>query len=155
MDLAKNLRVESVSRLRPIDAVVVSPDQPVRQAVAEMQEKQSGCALVCEGDRLTGIFTERDLIQRVLAASKPLSLPLRECMTPDPAAVYLKDSVATALRKMQEGGYRHLAVIDEAGRPVGILPVKRIVRFLVEHYPSTVYNQPPDPHAVQHDREGA
>jgi CBS domain-containing protein len=56
---------------------------------------------------------------------------------------------------MEEGGYRHLPVVDERERPVGILSVKRIIRYLVEHFPTTVYNLPPDPQAVPKNPEGA
>jgi hypothetical protein len=56
---------------------------------------------------------------------------------------------------MDEGGYRHLPVVDEGGRPVGVLSVKRIVHYLVEHFPTTVYNLPPNPGAVPQEREGA
>jgi CBS domain-containing protein len=76
-------------------------------------------------------------------------------MTFDPVVVRAKESVGTALRRMQEGGYRHLPVVDEAGQPVGMLSVKHIVRYLVEHFPSTIYNLPPDPGGIQQEREGA
>lgn len=155
MDLAKNLKIDSVSRLQPAEALTLNPQNTVRQAVTMMQEQHVGCILVCRGHQLVGIFTERDLLKRVLGLGKPLSVPLSECMTPNPVSVHAKEPVGVALRKMQEGGYRHLPVVDEAGHPVGILSVKRIVRYLVEHFPSTVYNLPPDPDAVQHDREGA
>ena len=46
-------------------------------------------------------------------------------------------------------------LVDEMGRPLGILSVKRIVHYLVEHFPGHVYNLPPDPGMVQHEREGA
>jgi CBS domain-containing protein len=76
-------------------------------------------------------------------------------MTPNPTIVHPKDSVAFALKRMEEGGYRHLPVVDEAGQPVGVLSVKRIVHYLVEHFPATVYNLPPDPGAVPLEPEGA
>ena len=47
---------------------------------------------------------------------------------------------------MEKGGYRNLPVVDDAGRPVGILSVMRIVHYLVEHFPVAVYNLPPNPH---------
>jgi CBS domain-containing protein len=56
---------------------------------------------------------------------------------------------------MVSGGYRHLPVVDEEGRPVGVLSVKQIMHYLVEHFPSTVYNLPPDPRVVPQEREGA
>jgi CBS domain-containing protein len=155
MDLAKNLKIDSVSRLQPQPAVALGPESTVRQAVALMQAEQVGCLLVCEGPKLVGIFTERDLIKRVLGPKRSLDATLKECMTPNPATVHANEPVGLVLRRMQEGGYRHLPVVDEAGHAVGMLSVKRLVRYLVEHFPNTVCNLPPAPDAVQKDREGA
>jgi CBS domain-containing protein len=155
MDLARNLKIESVSRLHPTPPRQVRPAQSVADAVALMRHEEVGCVLVCEDERVVGIFTERDLMRRVLAAGLPLSMPVTECMTPNPVVVHPKEPIGAAVRRMEEGGYRHLPVVDEAGRPVGVLSVKRIVRYLVEHFPGTVYNLNPDPAAVQQEREGA
>jgi CBS domain-containing protein len=155
MDLARNLKVESVSRLHPSPALQVRPTQTVAEAIALMREQRTGCILVCETGKLVGIFTERDLMRRVLAAGKPLTLTIAEVMTPEPVVVQTKQAIGVAIYQMEEGGYRHLPVIDELGKVVGILSVKRIIRYLVEHFPGAVYNLPPDPGAVQHEREGA
>ena len=155
MDLARNLKIDSVSRLHPTAPRQVSPTQTVADAVDVMRRERVGCLLVCEGARVVGIFTERDLMRRVLAAGRPLTLPVAECMTPNPVSVHPKDPIGVAVRRMEEGGYRHLPVVDEGGRPVGVLSVKRIVHYLVEHFPGTVYNLPPDPGAVSQEREGA
>lgn len=154
MDPAKNLKVESVSRLHPSPPWKVQPSQTVAEAVALMRAKGVGCLLVCEQDQVVGVFTERDLLRRVLAQGKPLTLPIADCMTPDPVTVHPKDSIGTAVRRMQKGGYRHLPVVID-GKPVGVLSVKRIIHYLVEHFPEAVYNLPPDPDAIQHEREGA
>jgi CBS domain-containing protein len=155
MDLARNLKVESVSRLHPTPPLQVRPQQTVADAVAIMREKRVGCVLVCEAGKLVGIFTERDLMCRILAAGKPLTLPMVEVMTPSPVVVHPKQAIGNAVRHMEEGGYRHLPVVDENGNAVGILSVKRIIHYLVEHFPGTVYNLPPDPGVVQQEREGA
>jgi CBS domain-containing protein len=155
MELAKNLRVESVSRLAPSPPRHVAPAQTVAEAVALMRRDNIGCLLVCEGPKLVGIFTERDLLRRVLAKGLPLSTPVAECMTPEPVVVSPSAPISTALRLMEEGGYRHLPVVDETGRPVGVLSVKRIVHYLAEHFPAIVYNQPPDSRTVPHSPEGA
>jgi CBS domain-containing protein len=155
MELAKNLKIDSVSRLHPTPPLQIAPSQTVAEAVVLMRQERVGCVLVCEGDRLVGIFTERDLMRRVLAAGKPLTLPIAECMTRYPVSVHRKEPVGAAVRRMEEGGYRHLPVVDEGGRVVGVLSVKRIVHYLVEHFPATIYNLPPDPGVVQHEREGA
>ena len=155
MDLAKNLKIDSVARLNPSAPFQVGPAQTVADALALMRRERVGCVLVCAGDRILGIFTERDLMRRVLAAGKPLTAPVSLCMTPDPVVVHPKDPIGAAVRKMEEGGYRHLPVVDEAGKPVGILSVKRIVHYLVEHFPATVYNLPTNPAAVPPTPEGA
>ena len=155
MDLARNLKIDSVSRLTPTAPWHVRPQQTVAEAVDVMRQQRVGCVLVCNERRLVGILTERDLMRRVLAAGKPLTLPVNDCMTPNPVSVHTKDPISTAVRRMDEGGYRHLPVVDEGGRPVGVLSAKRIVHYLVEHFPTTVYNLPPNPGAVPQEREGA
>jgi CBS domain-containing protein len=155
MDLARNLKIDSVSRLHPTPPLQVGPTCTIAEAVGLMRQEEVGCVLVCEGERVVGIFTDRDLMCRVLAAGKPLTLPVAECMTPSPVTVHPKEPISAAARRMEEGGYRHLPVVDEAGRPLGVLSVKRIVHYLVEHFPATVYNLPPDPDVIPHEREGA
>ncbi|MFO0880359.1 MAG: CBS domain-containing protein [Gemmataceae bacterium] len=155
MELARNLRVESVSRLRPTRPVCLSPSHSVAEAVAGMRRVRHGCVLVCEEGRLEGIFTERDLLRRVLAPRQPLTVPLVRVMTRDPVIVQPTDPIGLAVQRMREGGYRHLPVVDSDGRPVGILSVKRIVHYLVEHFPSTIYCLPPDPDVFPLHREGA
>lgn len=154
MSLARNLKVESVSRLNPRAPVQIEADRPVSEAVALMRAENVGCLMVMRGGQLAGVFTERDLMTRVLAAGRPLSTPVADGMTPDPVTVRLKDPISLAVKRMVQGGYRHLPVRDAQDRPVGVLSVRRIVHYLVEHFPATVYNQPPDPSAVPQQPEG-
>jgi CBS domain-containing protein len=155
MDLAKNLKIDSVSRLHPTQPRTIPPTFTVAEAVETMRQHNVGCVLVCEGEQVRGIFTERDLLRRVLAVGKALSTPICDCMTPNPVVVHGKESVAAAIRRMTDGGYRHLPVVDESGRLAGIVSIKRIMHYLVEHFPSTIYNLPPDPGAIPQNREGA
>jgi CBS domain-containing protein len=155
MDLAKTLKIDSVSRLHPSVPLRVTPAQTVGEAVALMRREGVGCLVVCEGEKVVGIFTERDLTRRVLAAGKALGATMAQCMTPNPVVVHRKEPVGAAIRRMEQGGYRHLPVLDEADRLVGMLSVKRIIHYLVEHFPQTIYNLPPDPGVIQQEREGA
>jgi CBS domain-containing protein len=155
MDLAKTLKIESIGRLHAQSPLCVRPTQTVAEAVALMRKEVVGCVLVSEGERVLGVFTERDLMRRVLAPGKPLTIPVAECMTRNPVCVQRKEPIGAAVRRMEEGGYRHLPVLDETGRVVGMLSVKHIVHYLVEHFPATIYNLPPDPGVVQQEREGA
>lgn len=155
MDLGKSLKIDSVDRLQPVEPVILSPQDTVAHAVDIMQSQNLTCVLICDDGRLVGIFTERDLLKRVLGRQMDLTSPLRDCMTAQPVTVQRKDPVGAAVQRMEEGGYRNLPVVDDDGRPLGVLTVKRIIHYLVEHFPTTVHNLPPDPDAVQKDREGA
>ena len=155
MDLTKTLKIDSVSRLKLPTPLRIQSGQSIAEAVELMRRAKVGCVLVYGGEQVMGILTERDLMRRVLALGKPLTMPVGECMTPHPVVVHRKETVGAAIRRMEEGGYRHLPVVDESERVIGVLAVKQIVRYLVEHFPGTIYNLPPDPHIVQHDREGA
>lgn len=137
--------MDSVARLGPAPPRLLQNDQTVADAVELMRQHQVGCVLITEAGKLVGIFTERDLLTRILAKRRPLTTPLKTVMTPNPVTVSPKDSVRTAIKRMQAGAYRHLPVVDEFHRPVGILSAKRIVTYLVEHFPATVFNQPTDP----------
>jgi CBS domain-containing protein len=154
MDLTRNLRIDSVSRLFPALPQQIAPVQPVSAAAELMTKKRTGCLLVCDAGTLVGIVTERDVARRVMAAGKPLHSPVAECMTPRPVTVQAKDSVQMAIRRMQEGGYRHLPIVDESGAPVGVLSIKQVIHYLVEHFPATVRNLPPAV-PIARRREGA
>lgn len=146
MELSRNLRVDSVSRLGMAPPRQLDVGCAVSEAVDLMRRERVGCLLVTERGKLVGVFTERDLLARVLAPNKLQTTPLGECMTPDPLTVTPQDPVKMAIDRMQAGGHRHLPVVASGDVPVGILSAKRIVQYLIEHFPGVVYNLPPDPH---------
>ncbi len=154
MELARNLRRDPVTRLEPTPPRQVDRTARVADAVDLMRRENTGCVLVCDDGKLVGLFTERDLMTRVLAVGKGLDLPVADVMTADPDTVSPRDPIRVAVRKLKAGGRRHLPVVDEERRPIGVLSVKRVVRYLVEHYPSAVYNQPPSDQAPE-SAEGA
>lgn len=132
---------------------VLAPTQLLAEAVREMRRCRHGSALVCENDRLVGIFTERDFL-RVIAGGDP-QRTVGEVMTPDPKFVTTADSLLKATRLMDEGGYRRVPVVKADGRPAGILDVKGISHFIVEHFPEAVYNQAAHAQLIARHREGA
>src|SRR5436190_5129559 len=101
MDLAKNLKIDSVSRLHPTTPLRIRPGQSVAEAVALMRHESVGCLIVCEGDQIVGIITERDLLRRVIAAGKPLTVPVADCMTRNPVVVHRKEPIGAAVRRME------------------------------------------------------
>jgi CBS domain-containing protein len=157
--LTKWLRRDKVSALRLRDVCRVSPRDSIEQVVRTMVGCRTGFALVMDGAdgaaRLVGIFTERDFVNRVVAAGADVSLPVERVMTVGPKVVRRSATVQSAVEMMEAGGYRHLPVVGDNGEPVGVLSVKDVVRYLVEYFPARVYNLPPTPDQAQPAREGA
>ena len=77
-------------------------------------------------------------------------------MTPDPECLTPGDRIAYALNKMSVGGFRHIPLVDEDGRPVGVVAMRNIVDFVVDLFPGEVLNLPPSPGlSISREREGA
>lgn len=97
------------------------PAATVSAAAMMMAKKNVGAIMVVEDDRLTGIFTERDAVFRVIAQGRdPLTTRLADVMTASPRTLDSSKSYGHALVLMQENGFRHVPVVDN-GRPVGIV----------------------------------
>jgi CBS domain-containing protein len=103
--------------------VTVGPDTTVAEAATVMGTRHVGSALVMEGDALTGIFTERDVMRAVASDFDAAHHPVREFMTPGPATAEPTSGLRAALDTMLEGGFRHLPVIY-GGRVVGVVSMR-------------------------------
>lgn len=135
---------ERISWLKPAEAVHVSRETTVADAVRLMNERHIGALLVVEDSKLLGIFTERDVLRKAMDGDVR-TLTVGALMTPDPETVEMGDGIAFALNKMHLGGYRHIPVWDEAAKLWRIVSVKDVVRWLVELFPDAVLNLPPEP----------
>jgi CBS domain-containing protein len=153
VDIELMLTTETVAQAGPVEPLIVAPETPLRQVFAELRNRASGGALICRDGRLVGIFTERDALG-VMQRRGDLDAPIETVMVRDPIALRSDASVAAAILKMSSGGYRRLPIVDPDNRPQGVLEVSGIVHYLVQHFPQTVYNQPPVSHPVMHEREG-
>jgi len=113
-----------------------------------------GGAVIVDNGRLEGIVTERDLM-RYVDTGAAMDVPLAGVMTRNPQTVTANATLYEVIRLMDKGGYRRLPVVDKGGVPVGIVDVKSIVHFLVEHFPAAVYNQASHAQLLAKHREGA
>lgn len=137
--------------------VWVGPGASIRRAVDVMNERGVGCVLVVDEGRLVGIFTERDVLRRVVSQGFALdTTPVGQVMTPDPECLTLDDGIAYALNLMSDGGFRRIPLVDGDGRPTGVVTMRNIVDYIVDLFPHEVLNLPPHPGlAVAREREGA
>ena len=105
----------------------------VREAASLMVARHVGAVLVVERNRLIGIVTERDLAARVVApAVDPSRTRLADVMTRAPDTLRPTDSVRDALDLMSNGDYRHLPVVDDDGRLVGIVSIRDLYRCIID-----------------------
>lgn len=141
--------------------VVFAPTATVTQAMRAMQSEHRGCVVVTEDGtpetRLVGIFTERDVLYRIVDRGRnPATLPLAEVMTADPEGVPRSATLAWVLNEMAVGGFRHVPVVDEEGRPVFVISVRDVVQLLVEFFPTEILTLPPSyRESGTREREGA
>ena len=154
------MRVEE--RIKVVEVLALGIDPPViadagtslREIIREMRDHRASCALLTLDDRLTGVFTERDVVTRVVGVRGVLDGPVSEVMTSDPEHIRRGDRLSTAVRLMRRRGYRHVPVIDDDGRVIGCVRHEDVVSYLAEVYPAEVLNMPPDPGQVILTREG-
>jgi len=108
--------------VRNQNPLTLSPETSVRDACKRMQERRVGAVLVTESDhRLVGIFTGRDAVGRILAEGKdPAKTKLGEVMTARPQTMPPGKTAIDALRLMQDGGFRHVPVVEN-GKVVGVV----------------------------------
>lgn len=105
--------------------VTASKEMTVRAAARLMAEQRIGALVVIEGGRIAGIFTERDALNKVMAAAiDPDTTPLASVMVKDPQTIAADKPLAYALYMMAEGGFRHVPVVDANGAPVGMVSAR-------------------------------
>lgn len=154
MSFHLNLNTEPVDQCHPAEPLCLLPTASVAEAMRQMQAHNRGAVLVCQEERVVGIFTERDAL-KLMVAGENFEAPLERFMTPDPVFLRAGDMVGKAISLMAEGGYRRLPIVDKLGRPTGMIKVEGILHYLVEHFPGVIYNLPPEPHHTTQMREGA
>ena len=156
MSVELTLRQTKIRHLQLKEMVCVAPDTSLGETIATMQRQRNGCALVVVESSLMGIFTERDLIRKVAGCSQVgLDRPIRDFMTPEPAVLSPDNSLLEAVLLMNQGGYRHIPLVDSADRVCDCLSVINIVDYLLECYPQEVFSLPPRPHQNFAEPDGA
>ncbi len=145
---------DTVRTLGPDEPIAVSGVLSVREAVGRMMAGRRAAVLIVDGEgRLVGIFTERDVLTRVVARGlDPDRTSLAEVMTRDPEALAVGDRVAYAVNQMSVAGYRTIPLVDAERRPVGVVTVNHIIKWMATLFPETVLNLRPGD-ALKHPTE--
>lgn len=117
---------------RPIRSIIAkqkiltaTAEITVAEAARLMKKKSVGAVMVVKDNgRLTGVFTERDAVFRVLAEGRdPKTTRLSDVMTPQPQTIAPEKPFGHALLMMYESGFRHVPVVED-GKPVGMVSAR-------------------------------
>ena len=125
---------QSVGTMNPRHPVCVTEEVTIAVAIGELQRHKIGAVVVLDSaGRVSGIFTERDCILKVVGAGIDAGArPVTDVMTRDPVCEGMQATMAYLLMLMSQGGFRHIPIVDEDRRPVGILSVKDVVDRIVQ-----------------------
>lgn len=129
--LARSVMEDDLNHIEQ-EFVGVTSDTPAVAAIDKMRAAHVGCALVIDEGRLLGIFTERDVLNK-LTGKKALAstTPVKELMSADPETLRETDSVATALSKMSLGRYRHIPVRKTDGT-YSVTSIKHVLKYIAK-----------------------
>jgi CBS domain-containing protein len=117
------------------DLLTTEPGSTLREAAQQMVARRVGSIMVCDGERLVGILTERDILG--LFARGELEARVADVMTRNPETVEPDESLAQARLVMLHGGFRHLPVV-ERGRLVGMLSLRDLLAASEDEAPRGV-----------------
>jgi CBS domain-containing protein len=120
-----------------------------------MRNNAHNCAIVIADGSLVGIFTDRDILRKVVDVPEIWDQPIENVMTPNPITVNSNDAADAALELMDARHFRNVPVVNKKGVVVGALTHYAIIKYLADHFPESVYNLPPNPDQVTGQRDGA
>lgn len=113
-----------------IDPLAVPLGSSVEEAVALMRREGHGSVLVLDGEDLVGIFTEKDLVRRVDPRADFATIPIAEVMTRNPRTYRTDRTITYALNGMAIRGHRHLPIVDDEGRTLGVISVRKVLAHI-------------------------
>ena len=147
---------EKISAMDRTPPVVVESGTSIGTVMEAIERGAVGCVIVCQGPRLIGILTERDVLLKVVARDVDYATPVDEFMTPDPITLPLSATIGEAVNIMIERKFRHIPITEDGGeQPVAVFSIKDVIEFVAQSFPAHVLNLPPRPHQEMSTREGA
>ena len=130
--------VAELLRLKPARVVKVRPEQSVLEAIKLLAEEDVGAAIVMTGERLAGIFSERDYTRKVVLKGRSSDATrVEEIMTANVIVVNPRTRARECMQLMTEKNIRHLPVVDE-GRVIGMVSIRDIVGDIIADQDFTI-----------------
>jgi CBS domain-containing protein len=135
-DVQHSLLTDPVADLIAFEPISVGEASSLDEAISIMREKKIGSLLVTDEDgTLTGIFTETDVMRRVACLIQDLkSAQIGDFMTPNPSTIKGDQPIAAALHLMSVHLFRHVPIVDEDHRPIGIISFRDVGHFIDRYF---------------------
>lgn len=148
---------DTIALLSPADPICLRETASVWEAIQSMLGRgQAGVLVVDDQGRLTGIFTERDVLRRVVGNDLDVRrTSVGAVMTKGPEALTVSDRVAYAVHCMSVAGYRTVPLVDAEDRPIGVVTVSHVLRWLASLFPEAVLNLAPGDRLKHPDHQDA
>ncbi|MBX7144758.1 MAG: CBS domain-containing protein [Oligoflexia bacterium] len=126
----------SISVLNPREPVCVMETDLVEQVVGRLRQQKMGCVVVVDAaGKISGIFSERDLLLKVMDDyDQRRKDAVKKYMTPNPVTQPPHATIAFVLNLMSLGGFRHLPIVDDDGKAFGMVSVKDVIDFIVQSF---------------------
>ena len=119
--------------MRPGFVLAVPGETTVVEAAQAMMDRNVGMVAVIDGDRLAGLFSERDVVRRVVAVGRdPSTTPVSEVMTTEIVTASPDTLYDDAIRLMDGANIRHLPIVED-GRLVSMLSIRDLLRVELRH----------------------
>ena len=136
---------DTIAALSPVEPICLPEHASVHEAVQRMLARHQAGVLVVDGQgHLVGIFTERDVLNRVVGQGLDVrQTRLAAVMTANPEALTVGQSVAYAVHCMGVAGYRTIPLVDKDRKPVGVVRGSDVIRWLAHLFPEAVLNLAP------------
>lgn len=134
--------------------VQAPPTTSIKDAVEIMQKNKSGYIVLSKNKKAVGLFTEDDLMNKIIDQDVNWSKPIGDFMTKNWATLKMADAVGQAIDLMGDRRLYYIPLVDENDNLVNVLSVRTLIKFLAEFYPTEVYNLPPKFGQIMETREG-
>ena len=117
-------------------------------------DNKVGCLAICKDKKVVGVFTERDLIKRVLNKEVSYQIEINKLMSKTIYSASLDSTVCEVIKIMSANNIRHVILVDKEDQLSGIVSVRNIIDYLSKFYPEEIYNLPPDLNQIPYTVEG-
>ncbi len=154
MEITLSLDQVEIMALEMDPPIVLDESTLVADVIGRMRQRRGSSAVLTRNGTLAGIFTERDVLHKVLGVAGATERAVSEFMTPNPTFISSRDPIRSAIVQMYRGGYRSVPVVDADNHVVACVGERDLGEYLVQHFADFLLNRPPEPEKIATSREG-